>query len=113
MAQPGVAWGTDHEGLYDTRKLMTATIKGKTDGDEGKLKQIYIQRWIADFGDGLSAWRMERRTRALNLPSLFSNGLNSHDESALRLRMSTRHVGVTMYLSVYILPNLFPTKKLP
>ena len=80
LAQPGVAWGTDHEGLYDTRKLMTATIKGKTDGDEGKLKQIYVQRWIADFGDGLSAWRMERRTRALNLPPLFSNGLNSYEE---------------------------------
>lgn len=79
MAQDGVAWGTDREGLYDTRKLMSATIHG-SQGDEGKLQQIYVQRWIADFGDGLSAWRVERRTRALNLPPLFLNSQNSYEE---------------------------------
>ena len=79
MAQEGIAWGTSHKGFYDTRKLMTADING-ADGKEGQLEQIYKQRWFADFLDGMSAWRMERRTRALNLPPLFLNGSQAYEE---------------------------------
>ena len=79
MAQEGIAWGTSHKGFYDTRKLMTADING-ADGKDGQLEQIYKQRWFADFLDGMSAWRMERRTRALNLPPLFLNGSQAYEE---------------------------------
>ena len=58
---------------------MTADING-ADGKEGQLEQIYKQRWFADFLDGMSAWRMERRTRALNLPPLFLNGSQAYEE---------------------------------
>lgn len=73
MAQDGVAWGTDHEGYPDTRKLMTASIHG-SNGLDGEIEQIMKQRWFADFLDGMSCWRNERRTRALNLPPFFLTG---------------------------------------
>lgn len=79
IAQDGVAWGTSHVGLYDTRKLMNADING-ANGDEGHLEQIYKQRYFADFLDCISAWRMERRTRALNFPPFFYNGSQAYEE---------------------------------
>lgn len=70
LAQDGVAWGTDHEGYPDSRRLMTASING-SNGLDGHIEQIIKQRWFADFLDGMSVWRFERRTRAINLPPLF------------------------------------------
>lgn len=79
IGQDGVAWGTSRKGFYDTRKLMNADING-ADGDAGHLEQIYKQRYFADFLDGISAWRMERRTRALNFPPFFYNGSQAYEE---------------------------------
>lgn len=71
MAQDGVKWNTDALGFYDTRKLIRASILGKGEM-KNHLEQIYKQRYFADFMDGISAWRMERRTRALDFPPFFS-----------------------------------------
>ena len=80
MNQPGIQWGTSRlDAFDDTRRLMNGNIDG-ANGDEGKLEQIYKQRWFADFLDGYSAWRMERRTRALNLPPFFHNGSEAFEE---------------------------------
>lgn len=69
--QPGIQWATSRlDAFDDTRRLMNGNING-ANGDEGKLEQIYKQRWFADFLDGFSTWRMERRTRALDLPPFF------------------------------------------
>lgn len=76
MNQDGVKWGTSRlDGFRDTRSLITANIDG-ANGQVGQLEQIYKQRWFADFLDGISVWRMERRTRALNLPPIFLDGNN-------------------------------------
>lgn len=79
MAQDGVKWGTSHTGFDDTRRLFTAKIDG-ANGVEGKLDQIYKQRYFAGFMDGLGAWRLERRTRNLNFPPLFLNGGQAYEE---------------------------------
>ncbi len=79
MAQQGVKWNTSAEGFYDTRKLFRASINGEG-GDENHLEQIYKQRYFAGFLDGISAWRMERRTRALDFPPLFHNGTEAYEE---------------------------------
>lgn len=83
MARDGVKWGTSHKGLYDTHKLMNADING-ANGDEGHLEQIYKQRWLAGFYDGLGAWRLERRTRSLNFPPFFMNGEEAYEEGSDR-----------------------------
>lgn len=79
MAQNGIKWNTSAEGYHDTRKLIKASIHGEG-GDENHLEQIYKQRYFAGFFDGISAWRMERRTRALDLPPLFHNGTEAYEE---------------------------------
>lgn len=79
MSQDGIKWNTTGKGFYDTRKLFQASIKGEG-GDENHLEQIYKQRYFADFLDGLSAWRMERRTRALDFPPFFHNGTEAYEE---------------------------------
>lgn len=80
MSQPGIQWGTSRlDAFDDTRRIMNGNIDG-ANGDAGKLEQIYKQRWFADFLDGFSNWRMERRTRALNLPPFFHNGSESFEE---------------------------------
>lgn len=79
MAQDGIKWGTSHKGFDDTRRLFTAQING-ADGDEGKLDQIYKQRYFAGWLDGLGAWRLERRTRNLNFPPFFDNGSQAYEE---------------------------------
>lgn len=72
MAQDGVKWNTNGLGFYDTRKLFRASIMGEGT-EENHLEQVYKQRYFADFMDGLSVWRMERRTRALDFPPFFLN----------------------------------------
>lgn len=79
ISQDGVAWGTSHKGLHDTRNLMNADING-ANGTDGQLEQIYKQRYFADFLDCVSAWRLERRTRALNFPPFFYNGSQAYPE---------------------------------
>lgn len=79
MAQNGVKWNTDGAGFNDTRKLFKANINGQG-GDENHLEQIYKQRYFAGFLNGLSAWRMERRTRALDFPPFFYNGSEAFEE---------------------------------
>ena len=71
--------GYQHKGFDDTRRLITAQING-ADGDEGKLDQIYKQRYFAGWLDGLGAWRLERRTRSLNFPPFFYNGTQTYEE---------------------------------
>lgn len=83
MAQDGIKWGTSHKGFDDTRRLITAQING-ADGDEGKLDQIYKQRYFAGWLDGLGAWRLERRTRSLNFPPFFYNGTQTYEEGGDR-----------------------------
>lgn len=70
MSQPGVAWGTDVEGFHDRRQLWQASIHG-SNGSEGALEQIYKQRYIADFFNGMEGWNLERRTRVNNYPPFF------------------------------------------
>ena len=83
MAQDGIKWGTSHIGFDDSRRLYTAKIDG-ANGDEGKLDQIYKQRYFAGWLDGLGAWRLERRTRNLNFPPFFDNGNNAYEEGGNR-----------------------------
>lgn len=79
MKQDGVKWNTNGEGFYDTRKLFKASIMGEG-GDENHLEQVYKQRYFAGFLDCISAWRMERRTRALDFPPFFYNGSEAFEE---------------------------------
>lgn len=79
MAQNGVKWNTDGVGLRDTRALFRADINGKGDA-VNHLEQVYKQRYFAGFLNGISAWRLERRTRALNFPPAFLNGAESIEE---------------------------------
>ncbi len=70
MSHPGVAWATDMEGVHDRRMLWQAKISG-SNGEEGALEQIYKQRYIADFFNGMEGWNLERRTRVNNFPPYF------------------------------------------
>lgn len=79
LAQEGIAWDTDGDGFWDTRRIYKADIKGKG-GMENHLEQIYKQRYFAGFLNCFSAWRMERRTRAFNFPPFFHNGTEAFEE---------------------------------
>lgn len=70
LSHPGVAWGTDVKGYHDRRQLWQAKISG-SNGEEGALEQIYKQRYIADFFNGIEGWNLERRTRVNNYPPFF------------------------------------------
>lgn len=70
MSHPGVAWGSDVNGYHDRRQLWQATVTG-SNGEEGALEQIYKQRYIADFFNGIEGWNLERRTRVNNFPPFF------------------------------------------
>jgi hypothetical protein len=74
LAQPGVIWGTDGVGYSNDKQMYRANINGATNGHDGKLEQIYKQRWLADFFNGLEGWNLERRTRAMNFLPSFLNG---------------------------------------
>jgi len=73
MIQDGVKWNTDGKGFADRRLLYRANINGEG-GVENHLEQVYKQRYIADFFNGLEGWNLERRTRALRFPPFFANG---------------------------------------
>lgn len=73
MNQDGIKWNTNGVGRTDSRQLYRADINGKG-GDDNHLEQIYKQRYIADFWSGIDAWSLERRTRSLRFPPLFSSG---------------------------------------
>lgn len=78
MNQDGVKWGTSYENAHhDRRMLYQANILG-ANGPEGKLEQIYKQRYLADFFNGLEEWNLERRTRAMNFPPYFANNGSSN-----------------------------------
>lgn len=77
MNQPGVKWGTSYEHAHhDRRMLYQANILG-ANGTDGLFEQIYKQRYLADFFNGLEEWNLERRTRALNFPPYFANNGSS------------------------------------
>ena len=79
MAQDGVKWGTDKIGFKDSRGLYQAQIIG-SNGQEGQLEQIYKQRYIADFFNGIEGWNLERRTRAMKWPPFISGGASTNVE---------------------------------
>lgn len=79
MAQDGVKWGTDKIGFKDSRGLYQAKITG-SNGQEGQLEQIYKQRYIADFFNGIEGWNLERRTRAMKWPPFFHRGASTNVE---------------------------------
>lgn len=79
LSHDGVKWGTSYKGYHDRRMLYQAQINGEN-GSEGKLEQIYKQRYIADFFMGLEEWNLERRTRALDFPPFFMSGGSSNIE---------------------------------
>jgi hypothetical protein len=73
LNQNGVKWNTSASGYADRRLLYRAAINGEG-GKENHLEQVYKQRYIADFFNGLEGWNLERRTRILRFPPFFSNG---------------------------------------
>ena len=75
LAQPGIAWDTDGQGYYDRMGFYSADIHG-AGGDENHLEQIYKQRTIGDFFNGLEAWNLERRTRAFRWSPIFQSNMN-------------------------------------
>ena len=77
MTQPGVAWNTDGEGVWEYRHFYKADIKGVNN----PLEQIYKQWYIANFFYGHAGWTLERRTRALNFHPHFYNGTISTEGS--------------------------------
>lgn len=79
MKQNGIKWGTDGVGFKDSRGLYQANING-SNGEEGQLEQIYKQRYIADFFNGIEGWNLERRTRVLQFPPFFSRGQSTQVE---------------------------------
>jgi hypothetical protein len=88
LAQPGIAWRTDGIGYSDNRQLYRASIMGASgqkdlngvEINEGALDQIYKQRWMADFFNGLEGWNLERRTRAMNFLPFFNAGRSTDVE---------------------------------
>ena len=77
LNQPGVKWNTDGEGCWEYRHFYKADIKGANN----PLEQIYKQWYIANFYNGHAGWTLERRSRAINFPPHFYNGLNSTEGS--------------------------------
>jgi hypothetical protein len=77
LDQPGVKWNTNGEGCWEYRHFYKADIKG----ENNPLEQIYKQWYIANFYNGHAGWTLERRTRAVNFPPHFYNGLNSTEGS--------------------------------
>jgi hypothetical protein len=73
LNQDGVKWNTSANGYADRRLLYRAAINGEG-GKENHLEQVYKQRYIAGFFNGLEGWNLERRTRTLRFPPFFSNG---------------------------------------
>ena len=42
------------------------------------MEQIYKQRYIADFFNGIEGWNLERRTRSMGWPPFISGGASSN-----------------------------------
>lgn len=70
IARNGIQWETSGTGYSDFRGIVSSSI----DGDP--MKQIAIQRWIANYvHGGFDAWCLQRRLRAMELPPHFNPGI--------------------------------------
>jgi hypothetical protein len=76
LSQPGIAWRTNGHGYASDRQLYRANINGA----DNPLEQIYKQRYIADFFNGLEGWNLERRTRVMRFPPFFLRGQSASVE---------------------------------
>jgi hypothetical protein len=67
----GIKWGTSSIGDRHFTGIVTSGIPADP------FAKIVVQRWIAMFNQGLDAWCLERRTRAITWPP----HLNPHETS--------------------------------